>query len=50
MPTNPNKKKPSIFDDGSQQKRGAIAGRNIYILMKKVKQSCISLAHKQAIS
>ena len=31
MPTNPNKKKPSIFDDGSQQKRGAIAGRNIYI-------------------
>ena len=31
MPTNSNKKRPSIFDDGNQQKRGAIAGRNIYI-------------------
>ena len=27
----PNKKRPSIFNDGSVQKRGAIAGRNIYI-------------------
>ena len=31
MPTNSNKKRPSIFDDGNQQKRRAIAGRNIYI-------------------
>ena len=31
MTKSPNKKRPSIFDDGSVQKRGAIAGRNIYI-------------------
>ena len=31
MTKSPDKKRPSIFDDGSAQKRGAIAGRNIYI-------------------
>ena len=31
MTKSPDKKRPSIFDDGSVQKRGAIAGRNIYI-------------------
>ena len=31
MTKSPDKKRTSIFDDGSAQKRGAIAGRNIYI-------------------
>ena len=31
MTKSPDKKRPSIFDDGNAQKRGAIAGRNIYI-------------------
>ena len=31
MIKSPKKKRPSIFDDGNAQKRGAIAGRNIYI-------------------
>lgn len=31
MSSNQQKKKPSIFDDGSSQRKSAIAGRNIYI-------------------
>ena len=31
MIKSPKKKRPSIFDDSNAQKRGAIAGRNIYI-------------------
>lgn len=31
MIKSPKKKRPSIFDDGNAQKRGAIAGGNIYI-------------------
>lgn len=31
MIKSPKKKRPSTFDDGNAQKRGAIAGRNIYI-------------------